>query len=100
MRLFEAIKDASHRAVAGEANARLHPAEYADALPVVALPFVDCGVAGEKRRGATADQDTSRVQGHGHSRQRPGVRRPSGAFARACGNKWTKPSFAPGMRKS
>jgi hypothetical protein len=37
MRLFESIIDANHRAVAGDASAGLHPAEFADALPVVAL---------------------------------------------------------------
>lgn len=41
MRLFESILDANHRAVAGDASAGLHPAEYADALPVVALTCVD-----------------------------------------------------------
>jgi carbonic anhydrase len=41
MRLFEAIIDANHRAVAGDASAGLHPAEFADALPVVALTCVD-----------------------------------------------------------
>src|SRR5579859_4194977 len=38
MRLFEAIMDANHRALAGDANAGLHPADFANALPVVALP--------------------------------------------------------------
>jgi len=41
MRLFESIIDANHRAVAGDASAGLHPAEFADALPVVALTCVD-----------------------------------------------------------
>jgi carbonic anhydrase len=41
MRLFEAIIDANHRAVAGDASAGLHPAEFADALPVVALTCID-----------------------------------------------------------
>ena len=41
MRLFEAIIDANHRAVAGDASAGLHPAEFADALPVIALTCVD-----------------------------------------------------------
>jgi len=41
MRLFEAIIDANHRAVAGDASAGLHPAEFADALPIVALTCVD-----------------------------------------------------------
>ena len=33
MRLFEAIIAANHRAVAGDASAGLHPAEFADTLP-------------------------------------------------------------------
>ena len=41
MRLFEAIIDANHRAVAGDASAGLHPAEFAESLPVVALTCVD-----------------------------------------------------------
>ncbi|MGA2244676.1 MAG: carbonic anhydrase [Verrucomicrobiota bacterium] len=41
MRLFESIIDANHRAVAGDASAGLHPAEFADALPIVALTCVD-----------------------------------------------------------
>ena len=41
MRLFESIVDANHRAVAGDASAGLHPAEFADALPVIALTCVD-----------------------------------------------------------
>jgi len=41
MRLFEAIIDANHRAVAGDANAGLHPADYSDSLPVVALTCID-----------------------------------------------------------
>jgi carbonic anhydrase len=41
MRLFEAIIDANHRAVAGDANAGLHPSDYADALPVIALTCID-----------------------------------------------------------
>ena len=41
MHLFEAIIDANHRAVAGDANAGLHPAEFADALPVIALTCID-----------------------------------------------------------
>jgi carbonic anhydrase len=41
MRLFEAIIDANHRAVAGDASAGLHPADFADSLPVVALTCVD-----------------------------------------------------------
>jgi carbonic anhydrase len=41
MRLFEAILDANHRAVAGDASAGLHPADFADQLPVVALTCID-----------------------------------------------------------
>lgn len=41
MRLFEAIIDANHRAVAGDASAGLHPAEFADSLPVIALTCLD-----------------------------------------------------------
>jgi carbonic anhydrase len=41
MRLFESIIDANHRAVAGDASAGLHPAEFADALPVAALTCID-----------------------------------------------------------
>lgn len=41
MRLFEAIIAANHRAVAGDASAGLHPADYAEELPVVALTCVD-----------------------------------------------------------
>lgn len=41
MRLFEAIIDANHRAVAGDASAGLHPADFAASLPVVALTCVD-----------------------------------------------------------
>jgi carbonic anhydrase len=41
MQLFEAIIDANHRAVAGDASAGLHPAEFAGALPVVALTCID-----------------------------------------------------------
>jgi carbonic anhydrase len=41
MRLFEAILDANHRAVAGDTNAGLHPADFADSLPVIALTCVD-----------------------------------------------------------
>jgi len=41
MRLFEAILEANHRAVAGDPNAGLHPAEFADELPVVALTCID-----------------------------------------------------------
>lgn len=41
MRLFEAILDANNRAVAGDEKAGLHPSEYADSLPVVALTCID-----------------------------------------------------------
>lgn len=41
MRLFEAIIDANHRAVAGDQTAGLRPAEFADSLPVVALTCMD-----------------------------------------------------------
>jgi carbonic anhydrase len=41
MRLFEAILDANHRALAGDANAGLRPADFADELPVVALTCID-----------------------------------------------------------
>jgi len=41
MRLFEAIVDANHRAVAGDVNAGLHPADFADELPIIALTCID-----------------------------------------------------------
>lgn len=41
MRLFEAIIEANHRAVAGDASAGLRPAEFADSLPVAALTCID-----------------------------------------------------------
>ena len=41
MRLFEAITDANHRAIAGDASAGLHPADFAEELPVIALTCVD-----------------------------------------------------------
>src|SRR5277367_608351 len=41
MRLFEAILDANHKALAGDAAAGLHPAEFADSLPVAALTCID-----------------------------------------------------------
>jgi carbonic anhydrase len=40
MRLFEAIVDANQRAARGE-SAGLHPADFADSLPVVALTCID-----------------------------------------------------------
>ena len=41
MRLFEAIVDANHRAVAGDASAGLHPADFENELPVIALTCID-----------------------------------------------------------
>jgi len=41
MRLFEAIVEANHRAVAGDANAGVRPADYAEELPIVALTCID-----------------------------------------------------------
>jgi carbonic anhydrase len=41
LRLFEAIIDANHRALAGDARAGVRPSEYADALPVVVLTCFD-----------------------------------------------------------
>lgn len=41
MNLFEAIIDANHRAVAGDATAGLHPAEFEESLPVIALTCID-----------------------------------------------------------
>jgi carbonic anhydrase len=41
MRLFEAIIDANHRALAGDTHAGLHPADFTDELPMVALTCVD-----------------------------------------------------------
>jgi carbonic anhydrase len=41
MRLFESIVEANHRAVAGDASAGLHPAEFAEALPIIALTCID-----------------------------------------------------------
>jgi len=40
-RLFEDIIDANHRALAGDTQAGLHPADYGDELPLVALTCVD-----------------------------------------------------------
>ena len=39
--MFEAIIDANHRAVAGDKEAGLHPADFADELPVIALTCID-----------------------------------------------------------
>jgi len=41
MRLFEAILDANHRAAAGDKSAGVHLADFADAVPVVALTCID-----------------------------------------------------------
>lgn len=41
MRLFEAMVDANHRAVAGDTKAGLHPADFGNELPVIALTCVD-----------------------------------------------------------
>jgi carbonic anhydrase len=41
MRLLEAILDANHRALAGDAEAGLRPADFADELPIVALTCID-----------------------------------------------------------
>jgi carbonic anhydrase len=41
MHLFEAIIDANHRALAGDQTAGLHPSEFEDSLPIVALTCID-----------------------------------------------------------
>jgi carbonic anhydrase len=41
MRLFEAIIDANHRAVAGDAKAGVHVGDFENELPVIALTCVD-----------------------------------------------------------
>jgi carbonic anhydrase len=41
MRLLEAIIDANHRALAGDQNAGVHPADFADELPLIALTCID-----------------------------------------------------------
>ena len=41
MRLLEAVIEANHRALAGDASAGLHPADFADELPIVALTCID-----------------------------------------------------------
>ncbi len=41
MRLFEAILNANHRAAAGDSGVGLHPSDFPDALPVVALTCID-----------------------------------------------------------
>jgi carbonic anhydrase len=41
MRLFESIIEANHKAVAGDTSAGLHPAEFAENLPIIALTCID-----------------------------------------------------------
>src|SRR5262249_40878744 len=41
MRLFEAILEANHRAAAGDNSAGIHPADFAESLPVAALTCID-----------------------------------------------------------
>src|SRR5687767_13575983 len=41
MRLFEAIVEANHRAMHGDASAGLRPSEFSDALPIAALTCID-----------------------------------------------------------
>jgi len=41
MRLFEAIVEANHRAIAGDEKAGLRPADFADSLPVASLTCID-----------------------------------------------------------
>jgi carbonic anhydrase len=41
MRLFDAILDANHRALAGDPSAGIHVADYAGELPVIALTCID-----------------------------------------------------------
>src|SRR5512140_2874824 len=41
MRLMEAVIDANHRAVAGDSEAGLHPVEFENELPLVALTCID-----------------------------------------------------------
>ena len=41
MRLFEAIVEANHRALAGDQKAGLHVEDFADALPIIALTCID-----------------------------------------------------------
>src|SRR6266567_5517642 len=41
MRLFEAIIDANHRAIAGDPRAGIPPAGFEEELPVVALTCID-----------------------------------------------------------
>jgi carbonic anhydrase len=41
MRLFEAILEANHRAVAGDSNAGVRPGDFPNELPIVALTCID-----------------------------------------------------------
>src|SRR6188508_3092198 len=41
MKLFEAIVDANHRAVAGDQSASITPGDFTNELPVIALTCVD-----------------------------------------------------------
>src|SRR4026209_1700662 len=41
MRLFEAIVEANHRALGGDAGAGLRPSEFSASLPIVALTCID-----------------------------------------------------------
>ena len=41
MRLFEAIVQANRRAQAGDDSAGLHPADFTDSLPLIALTCID-----------------------------------------------------------
>src|SRR5438552_17611538 len=41
MRLFDAIIDANHRAAAGDNSAGLHPDDFAESFPIVALTCID-----------------------------------------------------------
>jgi carbonic anhydrase len=41
MKLFEAIMDANHRALAGDKDAGVRPADFADELPLAALTCID-----------------------------------------------------------
>ncbi|HXC36989.1 MAG TPA: carbonic anhydrase [Candidatus Acidoferrales bacterium] len=41
MRLFESIIEANHKAVAGDTSAGLHPDEFAEDLPIIALTCID-----------------------------------------------------------
>ena len=41
MRLFEAIVEANHRALAGDPKAGLRPSEWTDSLPIIALTCID-----------------------------------------------------------